>query len=310
MMTKPDSQKQNPSHKHHYIPQFYMKRWTGGDGQLEIYEKHPRGVNNRRGAPKSTGYQRKLYAMDGFPNEEASAFEKVFFEPADTKASLALAAMERGKFISSTELRSGWSRFLMGLLLRCPEDVAIFRDNWDDYLSDTSVEIEERYAAQRKKGDPETLVAMIKSRPLKDRQLTMFRIFKTLLDHKNVGNHINQMEWQVLDLSDARFQLLTSDRPIVRTNGLKGEGGHLGLAVSPTALFVATNTKEFMKQILRADPNELVRANNERVVEGAAKYVYAADRTQARFIQNHIGRIPEPRLIEGIFRRRQTLSVG
>lgn len=85
----------NPPSRHHYIPEFYLKRWTDTDGKLTVFTKKPRiGPSSRRTAPAGTGYQRHLYAVQGFPPELASSVEERFFNPVDSLAADKLHLME------------------------------------------------------------------------------------------------------------------------------------------------------------------------------------------------------------------------
>ncbi len=299
---------QNPADKHHYIPQFYTRRWTGEDGLLEIFEKEGAMINIRRGSPKSTGYQSKLYAMEGFEGEEAAAFEKKFFEPADTKAARALQFMEKGKHVYSRELRSAWSRFLMSLLLRCPEDMAVMRAEWDKFLAETDPKLEAYYSSIREEGDPATMAEFIESRDEASAQQRMFDTYRTLIDNSRIGNILNNLQWSVFDLSDSQHRLLSSDRPLIRGN-LGEENGLWSLPISPTLLFMGAKDSRRLNAMLKLSPDYVVRDTNLRVVERAVRYVYSADRSQARFISNRFGKKPEPQLIVGMFQRRPRIDV-
>ena len=62
------------------------------------------------------------------------------------------------------------------------------------------------------------------------------------IDHPDLGNHINNMRWTVLKANSPKFTLLTSDRPVLITNGLAYEHSQLILPISPFQVFFATNT--------------------------------------------------------------------
>lgn len=53
--------------KHHYIPVFYSKRWTGQDGRLCEYSRPYKVVKPRRTFPDGTGYARGLYTLPDAP---------------------------------------------------------------------------------------------------------------------------------------------------------------------------------------------------------------------------------------------------
>lgn len=110
------------------------------------------------------------------------------------------------------------------------------------------------------------------------------------------------MLWRVLKISNEGPRLLTSDRPVIRTNGLLNKGDHIALPLSPDLLFIASNDKDVLKGALKADQIKLVKLVNKLTVESAVRFVYAKDENQERFIQNHFGLSPQPRLIDGIVR--------
>lgn len=120
----------NPPLKHHYIPAFYLKRWTSLNRKLVEYSRPEYKLISKYTTPENTGFERRLYEMRGFSSELAQQVEEKFFKPVDTKASEALALLEQlGHTAEWTdETRSAWSRFIVSLLLRCPEDIETFRE--------------------------------------------------------------------------------------------------------------------------------------------------------------------------------------
>lgn len=302
-MSITDPKKSRASDKHHYIPKFYTKRWTR-NGQLVIFEKTAWGLDVRDGSPKSTGYQSKLYATLTIPQEVAPDFEKEFFEPADTQAERAMFILGRGKEVYKDNLRDEWAKFISGLLLRCPEDVENFRLNWTKYRVEVPAAWELRYSETRQPNDPPTLAEKVRAIPDTTSELRMFRGFIELISNKNVNAFIKKMRWATIDTSRATQRLLTSDRPVLRTNGLNKRNGHVVLAIGPTRLFVAAFDGPSMSLIKQVAVSDLVRRYNKQIVQGAARYVYADDRSQARFVMKHIGTRPQPRLVEKFFLNR------
>lgn len=74
----------NPN-DHHYLPVFYLKRWTGADSRLVRFHRPYREVVASRPTPKSTGYEKDLYSLDGFQDGERQIIETEFFRPVDDK---------------------------------------------------------------------------------------------------------------------------------------------------------------------------------------------------------------------------------
>lgn len=211
--------------------------------------------------------------------------------------------------IWSNSLKSAWSKFIHSLLLRCPEDLATFREVWRVLLvEDATGEWEDKYQSIRTSNDPLTFQEYMANIPRHERSESTLRALIGMIDSETVGIKTNNLVWHVRDTSSARHELLTSDRPVLRTNGLLQPGGHLALAIGPRRLFIATRDKQTLSNILRLSDDKLVQANNEHVVAGAARYVYGTDDRQLRFVQNRFGEEPQPRLVVSISGKRDEIT--
>lgn len=106
---------------------FYQKRWAGRDERVCVYSKPHVEVKALRRHPDQVGLEYDLYTIPGVEFEAASHLERRFFLQTDNDASQALAIFEHDpKAPLGARLRSGWSRFIMSLIHRAPEDVATF----------------------------------------------------------------------------------------------------------------------------------------------------------------------------------------
>ena len=148
----------NPPNKHHYLPEFYLKNWCLEDDKVCQFSQPFQGITReRRVYPAETGFQKRLYSLREFPEEVAHQVESQFFSLVDSEAAVALKVMTSGSLSLTPRQRSAWTRFLMSLLLRMPEDIENFRLEAARRFIETSNEDENRYLAVRKDGDPETL---------------------------------------------------------------------------------------------------------------------------------------------------------
>lgn len=299
--------KANPPTKHHYIPAFYLKRWAAPDGKVTEFTKPRREIVARRIMPERTGYQERLYELRGYERALAQQVEEKFFKPLDTWASNSLDMLERHGHRAPWEShsRSAWTRFLLSLLLRCPEDIEVFREWWHEDFSRTDAAAEARYQSARGENDPATFSEFLAGQPLGVKERHQFQVFYSLVDHDSVGGRINEMEWRVLQSPNTAPAFLTSDRPIIRTHSLDKKGDHIALPIGPRLLFIASHDRDFLDAVLRADQKGLVKECNRQVVEGASRFVYGVDERQTRFIQNRFGKSPQPRLMERIVQRRR-----
>jgi hypothetical protein len=296
----------NPPTKHHYIPAFYLSRWA--DPKVTEFAKvHGGKIVARAKMPERTGYEERLYEMKGFQPELAQQLEVKYFKTTDTMTADALEMLYRYGHNApwNAKSRTAWTRFMMSLLLRCPEDIDAFRKWWHDDFSRTDAEAEATYQAARTQRDPETFSKFLDSQPLATKERYMIETLHSLLEHDSVGKKINNMEWRVLETPASAPRLMTSDRPVIRSNNLKGEQGHIALPIGPRLLFIASHDTQFLKDLLRVDQTGLVKECNRQVVEGAMRFVWAVDESQTRFIENRFGRTPQPRLIEQIIGRRR-----
>lgn len=125
----------------------------------------------------------------------------MYFKPVDTMAADALGMLyKQGHEAAWTaKSRAAWTRFMLSLLLRCPEDMKAVRDWWHDDFDRPSPEAERRYQRSRKPGDPDTFSQFLGTRPLSVKEAYMFKTLNTLLEHETVGTNINEMHWRVLE---------------------------------------------------------------------------------------------------------------
>jgi len=73
-----------------------------------------------------------------------------------------------------------------------------------------------------------------------------------LIDSRNVGQLIFEFHWWTVDFTASRISLLTSDRPLVMTNGLQKERCVIALPLSPRLAFSRPKTPKLLKPPLNA----------------------------------------------------------
>ena len=122
----------NPPGDHHFWPVFYLSRWQRGDGPLVEFARRGNGnIEGRDCYPKGTGYRPRLYSNQHHPDPaKAAELETGFMQVLDRRASAVLELMEQGTEIEWTpEQRTDWSRLVMSMLQRVPEEVEIYNTN-------------------------------------------------------------------------------------------------------------------------------------------------------------------------------------
>ncbi len=279
--------------KHHYLPVFYLKQWTGADNLLCQYSRPFDEVKAQRKHPSGTGFEPELYTIAGVPEESARVVETQFMRETDNLAAHALQTLMSGNSSTmSLEIKSGWARFIRSLSLRHPDFVTFLKK---EVRGNGLKKMEEKgvsYDQWRHPHEPESLeeyCANMESSPMEASEAIGLQ---QLIDHPKIGSFLNSMRWLVLELRQPRHSLLTSDRPVIMSNGLAYNDSFLMLPVAPRNVFVAVNTIETEIRIkkLLDEPRFPVFINNA-IVSQAQRYVYGQNDGHLRFVENRLVRI-------------------
>lgn len=98
---------------------------------------------------------------------------------------------------------------------------------------------------------------------------------------------------------DVSRRILTSDHPLIMTNGLGRPDGHFALPLSPAKVFVAFMNAEFGEAVRRIPVGRIVREVNDAVIGQGRRSVYAADEQSTTEVKKRMGKrdymLPFPR---------------
>ena len=275
--------------KHHYIPVFYSSEWAGLDGRLCEYSRPYREVKPQRKHPDATGYVRGLYTVPQNDPHVSEYIERHFFRITDNGAAAVAQDLRADRRIDWFNMdRSSWSRFIISLMLRNPEYVARMAAEVVGFYART--DNEEKYQELRGPSDPATFEEYVAQRTFHPAGRMSAYALQTIIDSPTMGGHLNKMRWSLVTFNNERHSLLTSDRPIIMTNGIIGPEAHLVLPIGPRKLFIATNNIETENKIRTFDATTMMTQVNHRIASQARKYVYGADDKQLRFVENRLGR--------------------
>jgi hypothetical protein len=294
----------NAPKKHHYLPVFYLKRWSGlPDGKLVEFRR-PFGqlVKPRRVHPAGTGWASSLYSFDGLPPELSQAIETDFMQPKDSMASDALSLLETrsGGGAWSSRLRQAWVAFMKSLLIRMPPDIIALKDNFINDWLNVGPGQEEAYQAARSPTDPLTAAEYFATTDKTFLANHALRNLPGLTDSKFISEIIMNMHWFVVD-APVGYELLTSDRPL-RMSPLKLDDAWAALPIGPTRVFWAVKHPRWEDHIRRNQRSDWVRAQNESVLRQASALAVGKTDVSLRFVQKHLGAEPA----QSFFGRRKT----
>jgi hypothetical protein len=285
--------------RHHYIPVFYLKRWSTDDRKLCEYSRPHKTIYTRRIFPVQTGFQNRLYEKKGVPKAIAQQLEDEFMKPADTFAAVALKMIETSdqRIETDPKYRSAWSLFLMTLLTRMPEDLAalveILNDDWERDLP----RFEKAYANKQKPGSPPTLQEFIEKEDPDHMARWTMNVAPNLMDHEGIGRALNVMRWFVSTTAEDVPSFLSSDRPLFMSGTFSEADCYLTLPIAPHRLFVAVNSEETELQIKGRPAIELVQSTNIQLARQAEKYVYGRDDLEMEFVDKYISSDRPQRLL-------------
>jgi hypothetical protein len=255
---------QNPPRDHHYIPVFYLKRWTAKKRLVEFSKPYGDIVKTRTVHPRGTGYVNRLYSVRGLPPALAEQVETEFFRPVDDRASNVLAGMEAGRQSFTSQERVAWAQFLVSLRVRTPEMLAAANEQLRLLLPTTDAPSEARYRKQRRPTDPPTLREFMAAY-VEDKDAIARRALKVITEvthSEKLFQHILGMMWGCLTLSHEVPALLTSDRPVRIIHGLENRRSEILVPIGPKRVFYAVQDTTLAHQLHRVDHHRVVHDMN------------------------------------------------
>ena len=285
--------------KHHYIPEYYLANWAGDDRRFERYNKPvPSKTMVRRVFPSEAGWQKGLYAS---PRDSRGTqwLESQIFQIIDSKAALVLSKITaEPPQVPTAEERSAWTLFLRSLLHRTPDNFKSTIAHAKSMIDEAIEEAREHYLTLRAPTDPDTFEAFKEAMTSDERHRMALKSLPTLMANPRIGQFLHDMPTRVFTLPDASQDFLLSDDPLVRSNGLQQENGHIAIPLSPRKLFVSAYREGLLDRFAAMKPNELAASVNRWTVESARHFVVARDKKQDRFIRNRFGKDPKAPLLQ------------
>jgi hypothetical protein len=235
-----------------------------------------------------TAYEPNLYKLRDISSPSNQAVEKSIFQAVDSQAAEALSFIER-----KVERQhwpevyiSAWTRFMMSLMCRMPEDISDMRKLIRLDIEDISATEEKEYQSLRKPDDPPNFRAFVEEAPERFFERWLFKLIKQLHDSEDIGLFVNNMHWTTIDATQTEREFITSDRPLIITYPLQATDGHWALPIGPRKLFLAANNLKTISRIKEISHRQLVGEVNSQTVMHAVRYCYARTEDQLRLIQN------------------------
>lgn len=273
--------------ENHYVPQFYTKRWAGLDGRLFSYRRPYRQVISDPKFPVQVAFEEDLYRVPFVPDDVKDLLETKFFKRIDQEGSDVIAKLEKtGPDILTQTERFSWAIFLVALMQRHPIQVQHLAQSTENNIKRLLEAKKDRYYRDRKENDMRSfedfLLEVLESE--QTAQQKKIAIQSGILIPRTI-TWIGNASMAVADF-DRGHTLLTSDRPVVMTNGLIHQHSHIALPIGPRRLFVAAQSVDVLRQILTQ--NSLIERLNDIVVRQAEEFVFGSDSSHLAFVERRL----------------------
>jgi hypothetical protein len=278
-------------HRHHFIPAFYLRQWHGPDDKLVEYTIKYRKLIAKSVSADATGFERDLYKFPELPSPLSQFLERQFFNYADRTASQALAMLLDGrpKHLWSSEMLSAWARFLVGVHTRHFDTIPEIRDAAKTLWAASGEQSQRIYEDIRQPEDPPTFDEWIAIRDPLIPHKAAIDLMVAAMDNRDVGQHIIEMHWEVIEIAGTPRRFLASDRPLGMYL-IKEPKGSITLPISPTKLFVAVNNQNYLSNFRRQKHRQIVDQINTDHIGRARRFVWAQSQShsQDEFIRRYM----------------------
>jgi hypothetical protein len=293
---------------HHYNPKFILKRWTVNDGPLCEMRLIRGKVQANHRYPSATGFQKDLYRTHGVPEANAQDVELHFMSPLDNHAAVSIDKLLGGRPLDADD-RIAWAGFLLSLLYRNPECVALIKSHMAEIRAEATDALEGDWAALRGPLDQMTFAEATAMRRPGAAQISASNMLVDVIANERAVPDIANMHWTRVQVSRSKYSLLTSDRPLVMPVGLAHPQCYIALPVGPRDLFVAAHDDRFSRLLPTADHTKIARLMNKDVVRQARQYVWGEDDSQLEFVRKHFATLPERDILTEA-QRREIISTA
>lgn len=276
--------------RHHYLPEFYLKRWVK-NGDLCEYRRRQNGLVAKPRSPRATGFERNLYSLPG--EDDPAMREQVesrIMHGIDTRAAAVLRYMidRPGTRLPQT-YSDAWIIFILSMIFRTP--VRLRWLNEQIRTADYAFDDEERatYAELKSPAHPPNPEEYFALGDLAELSVARMKLMLSMIGSKLIGQGLASMVWEVHTLVTLNHGLLTSDDPVMTSNGLNSGDSFVILPVGPSQLFIAANSQRAMWSFRSQTDRAIERAMNDAVVAQADQLVIGEDSRQSLFVGRRLG---------------------
>ena len=238
------SSENKSSKKHHHVPQFYLKRWSQNNPDKELFSGRFFDNENKiawgQFSPGGTCYKIDLYGE----------IEELFFKPLDNNAAKIVNTLGSQniinpvKFDLSEKGHEDWAIFILGLLIRTPDNIKFIQD----VFGRASINLD-----------------------------TTKNQFPEIIKNKKAIKDLRSLEWLFARV-DSNLELITCDNPLIfEPKNLSHPNCVIILPMGPKHFFLAARQDTIRR--LEMNPRKMVSNINTAIILNAKSRIYARKRS-------------------------------
>lgn len=268
----------NSPHRHHYLPQFLLRNWSGSDGKLTAFGRVNGEISISRLNPRSTGFEPDLYTFRGVPAGKDVAIETKFMASViDGRAAPVLRRILCGNVGALNPVeRLSFCRFLLSLGARHPDAVATAKATAAQQLRETLTDALDSLSTDVPTCNRLTEFEWIeRNAPDFPANLGLSYIPSIIFDRRLCAR-VCGAHWRVYDFISSSTDLVLSDRPLLRWGSLAEGPFLIVLPVSPRMLFLSFNDIRRLKPFWRESHNRIVKEINKISALSAKSRIFAS----------------------------------
>jgi len=267
--------------KHHYVPQFLLKRWANAAGKVHVFQVRDRTISGRARKPEYTGFEYDLYGLVANAlGVGEDHIEKRLFGPIDSNAAIVLGKLEYHEPLNEDQ-HVAWTFFLSSLRIRQPDVLAFLRKTGMDRLK---ANLAKRDTATLPPGAMSTEQWFSRTYPGAIEAVPLINWLPRMILHDDVTAAFGEMRWWIREFDADEPALLLSDLPIHWEGGFETERFMIQLPVGPRRVFFGARSKH-TEEVLDAIPqHQLVQRINRTTLASSGGRVWACDDVGSRDI--------------------------
>jgi Protein of unknown function (DUF4238) len=276
---------------HHYVPQFLLSRWCQSNGKLTVYSRAQGRVITSELHPRSTAFERDLYAFKMGPQDRRQAIETDFMSKRiDSPAAPIVQKIVDGKLASLTaDERSDFTRFILSLRARHPDAVNLAKVEGEQTLRKELERAPEEYLSAKDASSPPTFVEWVEKNAESVIPNFGVSLVPSVIADDTIGRRIFGMPWSTYDARHSNTDLIIGDRPCLLEGDAVAADFFMALPLSPTIVFLISSRPVSIARLRNVKPTEFVKRLNKSSVVYASKRVYSTGGHHTSLVAKYLG---------------------